>query len=152
MPRLERRAADLGIGDRIVFTGYCADIRAIQSCFDVQVFPSLWEGTPLTVFEAMAMSRPIVSTNVDGLVDGLGEVLEDGRTALVTEPRNAAALSDRIRRLIDDESYAARLASGAADASRRYDIEATVHQMEALYDELSQTRAAWHASGRAPAA
>ena len=41
------------------------------SAFDLSVFPSLWEGTPLTVFEALAMGKPIVATDADGLLDVL---------------------------------------------------------------------------------
>ena len=73
---LKRQAANYGIADRVIFTGYSSDTRALQTTFDVQAFPSLWEGTPLTVFEAMAMGKPIVST----YVDGLGEVLEEAAT------------------------------------------------------------------------
>ena len=53
------------------------------------MFPSLWEGTPLTVFEALAMGKPIVATDADGLLD----VLTDRQDALVVPKRDAAALA-----------------------------------------------------------
>src|SRR5262249_38667784 len=76
---LRRQAQDLGLGDRFVFSGFARDVPAVVSAFDVSVFPSLWEGTPLTVFEALAMGKPIVATDADGLVD----VLTHERDALI---------------------------------------------------------------------
>ena len=76
-PALEAQARALGLGDRFVFVGFATDVRASLSAFDLSVFPSLWEGTPLTVFEALAMGKPIVATDADGLLD----VLADGRDA-----------------------------------------------------------------------
>ena len=65
------QARALGLGDRFVFAGFARDVPRVVSAFDVSVFPSLWEGTPLTVFEALAMGKPIVATDADGLVDVL---------------------------------------------------------------------------------
>jgi glycosyltransferase involved in cell wall biosynthesis len=62
---LEAQAAALGLGDRLVFSGFHRDVAAALSAFDHVVFPSLWEGTPLTVFEALAMGKPIVATDAD---------------------------------------------------------------------------------------
>ena len=64
---LEQQARALGLGDRFVFAGFARDVARVVSAFDLSVFPSLWEGTPLTVFEALAMGKPIVATDADGL-------------------------------------------------------------------------------------
>ena len=68
---LEQQARALGLGDRFVFAGFARDVARVVSAFDLSVFPSLWEGTPLTVFEALAMGKPILATDADGLVDVL---------------------------------------------------------------------------------
>ena len=60
-------------------------MAAVVSAFDLSVFPSLWEGTPLTVFEALAMGKPIVATDADGLLD----VLADERDAVIVPKRDA---------------------------------------------------------------
>ena len=75
---LEQQARALNLGDRFVFSGFKRDVAAALSAFDLVVFPSLWEGTPLTVFEALAMGKPIVATDADGLLD----VLTDRQDAL----------------------------------------------------------------------
>jgi len=132
---LKAQAASLGLGDRFVFAGFQSDVGAALSAFDVVAFPSLWEGTPLTAFEALAMGKPIVSTDADGLLD----VLADGRDAIVVPKRDSAALAAAIGRLIDEPALAARLAAGARATGARYDIGAFVRKMERLYELLHET-------------
>lgn len=132
---LRAQATALGLGDRFVFCGFQSDVAAAFSAFDVVVFPSLWEGTPLTAFEALAMGKPIVSTDADGLLD----VLQDGRDALVVPKRDSAALAAAVVRLLDDHALAARLADGARATGQRYDIGAFVRKMERLYELLHES-------------
>src|SRR6185436_780711 len=66
---LEAQARALNLGDRFVFAGFRRDVAATRAAFDLSVFPSLWEGTPITAFEALAMGKPIVATDADGLLD-----------------------------------------------------------------------------------
>jgi glycosyltransferase involved in cell wall biosynthesis len=66
---LRAQAERLELGDRLTFAGFRRDVPAALSALDIVVFPSLWEGTPLTAFEALAMGKPIVSTDADGLRD-----------------------------------------------------------------------------------
>ncbi len=82
------------------------------------VFPSLWEGTPLTVFEALAMGKPIVATDADGLLD----VLTDRQDALIVPKRDAAALAQAVCMLIEQPQLAAALAAGARTTGAHYDI------------------------------
>ena len=132
---LKAQASALGLGDRCVFAGFKSDVAACYSAFDIVVFPSLWEGTPLTAFEALAMGKPIVSTDADGLLD----VLVDGRDALVVPKRDATALAAAINRVIADPVLAATLAAGARATSQRFDIAAFVRKMERLYVLLHET-------------
>ena len=101
-PALEAQARALGLGDRFVFGGFVKDVARVLGAFDMSVFPSLWEGTPLTVFEAMAAGRPIVATDADGLI----EVLTHERNALIVPSRDSAALAGAIVRLMDDRRAA----------------------------------------------
>ncbi len=134
---LKAQASALALGDRFVFAGFARDVAAAFSALDVVVFPSLWEGTPLTAFEALAMGKPIVATDADGLRD----ILQDGRDALVVPRADAAALAGGIIRVIEDRALAARLAAGARVTGARYDIGVFVRKMERLYELL-------HASSR----
>ena len=126
----------LGIGDRTTFTGFCEDVATLQSAFDMQVFPSLWEGTPLTLFEAMSMGLPIVST----AVDGLAEVLRHRENALLVPPRDPEALAAAMLELADHPALGAELAARAEQDSRRFDVCATVRELESIYRELVGAR------------
>jgi glycosyltransferase involved in cell wall biosynthesis len=133
-PELEAQARALGLGDRFTFNGFARDVARVVSAFDVSVFPSLWEGTPLTVFEALAMGKPIVATDVDGLVD----VLTHDRDAVIVPKRDAEALSAGLLRLIDSPEDRARLSAHARVTGQQYDITAFVRKMERLYDVLHE--------------
>ena len=132
---LRAQAEALGLGDRFVFAGFKSDVAAALSAFDLVVFPSLWEGTPLTAFEALAMGKAIVSTDADGLLD----VLVHGRDALVVPKRDAAALAGAITTLIEQPALAATLADGARATGASYDITAFVRKMERLYALLHES-------------
>jgi glycosyltransferase involved in cell wall biosynthesis len=135
---LKEQAGRLKLGDRFVFGGFVKDVARLLHGFDMSAFPSLWEGTPLTVFEAMAASRPIVATDADGLVD----VLTDEHDALIVPKRDAGALATAIIFLMDEPETRARLAANARETANRFDITAFVRKMERLYDLL-------HAKSRA---
>jgi glycosyltransferase involved in cell wall biosynthesis len=129
---LEAQAKALGLGARFVFGGFTRDVARTLSAFDVSVFPSLWEGTPLTVFESLAMGKPIVATDADGLVD----VLTPDRDALIVPKRDAAALAGGIVRLLESPKTRAGLSVHARMTGRQYDIATFVRKMEHLYDLL----------------
>jgi glycosyltransferase involved in cell wall biosynthesis len=133
---LRQRCAALGIQDDVVFAGYQSDTRSLQTVLAVQVFPSLWEGTPLTLFEAMAMGRTIVATDVDGL----GEVLQGGRCALLVRPGDAGELAKAIERALGEPALARALAAEARAESHRYDIRTTVERIEAVYERVAGSR------------
>lgn len=129
---LRDQAARRGLADRVVFAGHRGDVPAVLGCIDVLAISSLYEGTPLALFEAMAAGKAIVST----AVDGCREVLEDERTALLVPPGDAPALARALERALSDAGLRERLSRAAREASRRYDIRACVSNMEALYDEV----------------
>ncbi|HMD36479.1 MAG TPA: glycosyltransferase, partial [Vicinamibacterales bacterium] len=143
LPELQAQAARLGLGDRFVFAGFRRDVARTLSAFDLSVFPSLWEGTPITAFEALAMGKPIVSTDADGLLD----ILTHDRDALIVPRRNASALASTVVLLIDRPDLRARLAASAAETGRRYDIDRFVRRMERLYTLLHDVSAATHRRG-----
>jgi glycosyltransferase involved in cell wall biosynthesis len=137
-PGLEQQAARLGLGNRFLFAGFHRDTARALTAFDLSVFPSLWEGTPLTAFEALAAGKPIIATDADGLVD----ILTDGEDAVIVPKRNAAALAERIVWAVDNPDACRRLSAAARATGRRYDIGLFVRKMERLYALLHETTAA----------
>lgn len=132
---LEAQARALGLGDRFVFAGFKRDVAQVLAALDIVVFPSLWEGTPLTAFETLAMGKPIVSTDADGLLD----VLTDARDALIVPKKDPARLAQAICTLIEQPALARALASAARGTGTKYDIDAFVRKMERLYEILHRT-------------
>jgi glycosyltransferase involved in cell wall biosynthesis len=132
MDSLKTQARTLGIAEKVVFAGHRSDIPDVLGAIDILGISSLYEGTPLALFEAMAAGKAIVST----AVDGCREVLLDGETGLLVPAGDAAALADALLRVIETPSLRESLSASARAASRRYDVRACVDQMEALYDEV----------------
>src|SRR5207249_10763779 len=117
------------------------------AAFDLSVFPSLWEGTPLTAFEALAAGKPIIATDADGLLD----ILTPGEDAVIVPKRNAGALADAIVWAIDHPEARGRLAAAARLTGQRYDIGLFVRKMERLYTLLHEAAAVTGRRGIPPA-
>ena len=132
MPQLRRQADELGIATAVVFAGHRTDVPELLGVFDVFCLPSLYEGTPLALFEAMAAGKAIVST----AVDGCREVLQDGVSGLLVPAGDGASLAEALERVLSDAALRAGLAAHALETSRHYDVRACVDQMQDLYDEL----------------
>jgi glycosyltransferase involved in cell wall biosynthesis len=133
---LHAEAKALGILDRLTFSGFKRDVAAALSALDIAVFPSLIEGTPLTAFEALAMGKPIVSTDADGLKD----ILTADRDAVIVPRENSQALADAIVALAGDPARRAALGAEARLTGARYDIRAFVEKMERLYVLLHEAK------------
>ncbi len=127
---LKSQAVELGLGERVIFSGFTRDVAGAFDAFDVVVFPSLWEGTPLTAFEALAAGRPIVATDADGLVD----ILHDGRDAIVVPKRDSNAIAEAVVRLLRSSEARLELSAGARETGAGYDIDTFVRKMEQLYE------------------
>ena len=133
--RLEAQAEELDITDRVVFMGQRSDVPGLLAAMNVFVMPSLYEGGPLTVLEAMAVGRPIVSTPV-GCVP---EVLEDGISGLVVPAGDSAALARAVRELLLDRTRAWLMAERARRlALCRFSLDAMVDRVIRVYREAVQ--------------
>lgn len=123
----------LGIEQAVRFVGRREDIADILSVTDVFALPSLKEGLPIALLEAMASGTACVATDVGDV----GHVIEDGVTGLVVPKASCDELGDAIHRLIEDPSLRARL--GAAARQRAVERFSSVRMAEsycALYDEI----------------
>ena len=133
-PSLERFARALGLERSVIFAGMRANVAPFYAMADVFVLPSLSEGSPNALLEAMACSLPIVATRVGGVP----EIATDGTTALLVPPRQPLALAGAIVRLLDDAALGAEL--GAA-ARRRvltdYTPEERTMRLSRLYGALT---------------
>ena len=133
---LEALARRLGVAGRVRFAGYTRDVAGALAAFDVVAFPSLWEGTPLTAFEALAAGRPIVATDADGLSD----ILHHDRDAIIVPKRDPGALAQALVALLRSPDRRAELATAAAVTGAAYDIGVFVRKLERLYGLMDEIR------------
>ena len=128
---LAARAKSLQIDGHVHFLGMRDDVHSLLPAFDLFALSSITEGYSLALVEAAAAALPIVATRVGGNADIVG----DGVTGLLVEPRDAAALADALARLLDDREL--RLAMG--QAGRAWALEhGSIDAMGRAYDALYQ--------------
>jgi glycosyltransferase involved in cell wall biosynthesis len=127
---LENLARQLGLADRVRFLGFVTRMRELYLASDVLFFPSFFEGTPMTVLEAMAAGLPIVASEIDGTA----EVLIDGVDALLAPAEQNQVFVDLLVRVLEDQALSQRLAQQAlAKVRERYSATAMVSEVEKLY-------------------
>jgi glycosyltransferase involved in cell wall biosynthesis len=136
---LEEAARASGQNDRITFAGQVSNVQPFYAAADVFVLPSLSEGSPNVLLEAMAAEVPIVATAVGGVT----EIVADEESSLLVPPKNPPALAAAIDRVLQDSALAQRLTTVAsALAAREHSPEAYARSLISLYREVIEQRAA----------
>lgn len=134
---LQLQAQQLGLGETVLFPGYCPQIEDWLTVADLFVLPSLYEGLPLSVMEAAAAGCTIVAT----AVDGTPELLADGRDGLLVPPGDPEALAQALLRLIADAGLRKALGEHARQRARaEFDQAHQITATSALYLALGHAR------------
>lgn len=135
---LEAQARSLGVDGRVVFLGHRRDIPELLANCDLFVLPSLFEGLPVSVLEAMASGKPVIASNIGGT----DEAVVHGVSGLLVPPGDAAALAAAIQKLLFDVPLREALgAAGKARAVKLFSAESMVQQVSSLYDTLVSVHA-----------
>ena len=123
----------LGVNDITQFTGFRRDIPEVMAALDVFAFPSHAEAFGLVLIEAMAMARPVVSSNCDGVLD----IVVDGETGIMVPPRDPEALAGALRVLLKDPSLRARMGNaGRARVLVRFEKRRLFDELLGIYASL----------------
>lgn len=134
---LEAQARSLGLQDRVLFLGHRADIPELLASCDLFVLPSLFEGFPLSVLEAMAAGKAVVTSDIGGT----DEAVVHRETGLLVPPGDATALAAAIRTLLGDPGLAKRFGeAGQAKALREFSAGRVVRRVSEIYEELLDAR------------
>jgi len=129
---LEAQARDLRIAHRVVFTGRRDDVPAVTAALDVAVLPSYREAQGLSILEALALSRPVVASNVGGIP----EMITNGVNGLLVRAHDVDALAAAISRLLRDHPLADMLGRAGHDMVHdRFCIDLMVESVQAIYEE-----------------
>jgi len=130
---LEAQASSLGVTPFIRFLGHRDDVPDLLGVCDVFVLPSLSEGMPLALLEAMAAGIPSVATRVGGV----GEAIEDGESGLLVPPGDSHALAESIIKLLEDRTLARQMGQYARDVvARRFSVSRMVDDYKKIYARL----------------
>jgi glycosyltransferase involved in cell wall biosynthesis len=134
---LESASVQSGLNQRIIFAGQVADVQPFYAMSDVFVLPSLTEGSPNVLLEAMAAKVPVVAT----AVGGVPEIVENEESALLVPANDPAALAAAIARLLTDAELGRRLTRNAAEIiSKHHSPHEYVRSLIAIYDEVMSAR------------
>jgi glycosyltransferase involved in cell wall biosynthesis len=132
---LREEAQQLGISDRVRFTGVRQNVEEILAALDLFVSSSLWEGLPTAILEAMAAQVPVIATRVSGTV----ELVQDGVTGVLVEPGDPMQLAEAIlAQAASPESSQLMATRARAFVLAHFDIKVVARQHEAIYRQLME--------------
>jgi len=130
---IQSMADRLNLIPRIVFAGQRGDMANVYAGFDIFVLPSLNEGLPMTVLEAMASSRPVIASRVGAIPT----VVRDGETGLLVDQKDVVGLRAALDRLLSDPAFSSRLAiQGHAWVRRHFTSDAMAENYLRMYESV----------------
>lgn len=131
---LQKLIAELGMGDRVFFTGNLADVTQAVTAMDIFAFPATWrEGFGLSIVEAMAVRRPVIVTDIRAI----NALIENGVTGLKVEPKDARALAGAIEIFYENPRLRAKVIREARSLVERYfTIPRMAGEMARVYREV----------------
>lgn len=132
---LEKQAAELGIRDKVLFAGYQGNCSDWMDLFDCMVQPSLTEGTPNSVLEALCMEIPVVATGVGGVPD----LITDGVNGLLVPSRDTDAMARAMERMLRSPDLRKTLIEGVAAVNDAYSTARQREKLIAVYEAAFAT-------------
>lgn len=137
-PHLEDLCEQLNLQDHVTFAGHLEDVRPLLAACDIFCHPSIEDGLPNSVGEAMAMALPVVASRVGGIP----EIVIHERNGLLVAPKDIEGLTEALVRMADDPGLRARLSAQAVkDVRQNLDFESQMIRWEAaVAEEVAQFR------------
>jgi glycosyltransferase involved in cell wall biosynthesis len=130
---IEDMIQQYGLQRNVVLVGQHSDMPGVYAAIDIFVLPSLNEGLPMTILEAMAASKPVIATKV-GAIPSL---IKDGDTGLLVDPRDSDGLRNAIARLLTDVDICGRIGvAGHEWVSQNYTSEVMALKYRQMYQEV----------------
>lgn len=129
-PQLRHMIREKGLNDDVLFAGFQEHVEEWLSVLDVFVLPSLTEGTPMVLLEAMANGIPVVAT----AVGGIPKIVRSNFNGLLVSPANPEELANGIRTVLSDEPMRTKMAAAAKDTIvARYNLDTWIKKIESVY-------------------
>jgi glycosyltransferase involved in cell wall biosynthesis len=134
---LEALAMDLGVGKRVHFTGYRNNPHAVVARASALVLSSRYEGMPMVLLEALALGKPVISTDCP---TGPREILDDGRFGLLVPIGDVDAMAGALSRLLSDHALRDGFTREALKRARAYGVEASNERFVACVTRILEER------------
>jgi glycosyltransferase involved in cell wall biosynthesis len=120
----------LNVEKKVIFAGFRDDVKNILSALDMLAVPSLVEGFPMIVLEAMAMQKPIVASKIEGII----EQLEDGKEGILIPARDHNSIANSICRIIENNHFAEKIGKAAREKVKKlFSVETMIRKTEDIY-------------------
>lgn len=129
---LQQFAQVQGITDQMILTGLRTDVPALLALSDVVAIPSLWEGGPITLFEAMSLHKPVVGTPVGAMK----EIIQEGETGYLVPSHDGTELAEKLIDLLTDPQLAKSMGTQGWKICQNYDISHSVQRLSEIYRSL----------------
>ncbi|MEO6830249.1 MAG: glycosyltransferase, partial [Acidobacteriaceae bacterium] len=129
---LEQQASQLRIRDKVYFAGFQGDCAKWMQVLDCMIQPSLTEGTPNAVLEALCLKVPVIATAVGGVPD----LIVDGRNGLLVPPADASRLAEAMETMHNSPDLRNRLIAGAAELTAEYSPAHQRQKLIEVYEEV----------------
>jgi len=129
---MREQVINLHLENDIIFLGVRKDIPELLSNFDIFILPSLWEGMPRSVIEALALSKPVIAHRVGGLE----EIIKDGENGLIISLNQTAEFAKGINFLLENPTICSKMGRIGKMTALKYDFNNVVEKTEALYLQL----------------
>lgn len=130
---LHRLAHETGTADQISFLGAGEHVPDLLAAADAFVLASLWEGQPLALLEAMAAAKPVIAT----AVDGVPEIVKDGESGLLVQPRDVPGLARALMLMVSDDPLRRRLEQGGhTRLTTEFTAQTMAHRTAQLYRSI----------------
>ena len=131
--KYEDRVREDGLEGNIQFLGRVRDVYPVLNIMDIFVLPSLWEGFPVSILEAMAMNVPVIVTNVGGVP----EIVQHAETGIVIPSNNPVALKEAILRLDEDPVATRKMTEKAKDnVFKNFNSEKMIRETVLIYEKI----------------
>jgi len=135
--RLKKIIKEYKLNRSVIFAGFRRDVESILKISDMLVLPSLSEGFPIVILEAMAMRNPVVATNISGIP----EMVDEGKDGFLVSPRDSVELASRICEILKDKNLSDLMGkNGRMKILEKFTGKRMSENYEVLYSEFYQKK------------
>lgn len=124
-------AKELGVQDQLFILGYRSDVAELLNIADIYAFPSLQEGLPVALMEAMSVGKAVVCSSIRGNTD----LIENGCGGFLVAPRDADGFAEAIKKILQDENLKEKMGRINRETIRHFDMAAVDREMEKIYSD-----------------